>query len=219
MKKIVLLILYKVFVNPWLRYIIGVRFENRQALKKHKQFIIIANHNSHFDTVAILASLDIKNLINTSPAAAIDYFGKNRLSRFLTTNLLNTILIFRQKVEGKPGAIEQLDSHLKLGKSLLLFPEGTRGTAGEISDFKSGIAVLLKKNPGLPFIPVYLIGFGRVLPKDGNIIVPLNCLVRYGEPIVPNSNLSIDEILELTKTAVLSLRESDDREHNKFAFD
>lgn len=218
MKKVLVPILFRYLVKPWLKYIIGVKYQNTDVINQHQQFIIIANHNSHFDTIAILASLDPKNLLNTYPAAAADYFGKTKLLRFISKNIMNTLLIYRKKEEGEPSAINQLDAHIKEGKSLLLFPEGTRGEAGEMSDFKKGIAVLLKKNPGLPFIPVYLLGFGRVLPKDEYMVLPMNCRVRYGEPVIPNKNQSVEDILNLTKETILALRKNDDREHNKFAF-
>jgi len=106
---------------------------------------------------------------------------------------------------------------LKKGKSLILFPEGSRGKPGVIQDFKSGVAVLLKNNPTIPFIPVYLDGFGRVLPKDKKVIIPLICKVRFGEPIFPSSN-NIDVILEEIKNAILDLNDKDDRDRNKFDY-
>ena len=218
MKKILLPIFYNLFVIPWLKYIIGVRFENADVLKKEKQYIIIANHNSHFDTVTIMSSLPKKHFLNTHPVGAADYFTKSWALRFASEDILNTIHIHRRKEEGGPSTIEVLDNHLKNGKNLLLFPEGTRGQPGIMTDFKSGIAVLLKKNPGIPFIPVYLVGFGRVLPKEKTLIVPLNCTVRFGEPIIPDPSLSVDEILQLTQDAVLALRRSDEREYDRFIF-
>lgn len=218
MKNFLLHIFYDYMVIPWLKHIIGVSFENAGVLKEARQYIIIANHNSHFDTVTIMASLPRKNFLNTHPVAAGDYFSRSRALNFASKDILNTIHINRKRTENGLSTIDVLNGLLKNGKSLLLFPEGTRGEPGVMKDFKSGIAVLLKKNPGLPFIPVYLVGFGRVLPKDGTLIVPLNCKVRFGDPIVPDPDLSVDEILKLTQEAVLSLRKSDEREYDRFAF-
>lgn len=221
MKRVLIPIFYTLLVRPWLKYIIGVRFENVKALREAKQFIIIANHNSHFDTVSMMASLPPKHFLNTHPVAAGDYFSKTKVLDWVSKNILNTIHINRKREPGQtgqPSTIDVLNGLLKQGKSLVLFPEGSRGEPGVMSDFKSGIAVLLKRNPGLPFIPVYLVGFGRVLPKDKTLIVPLNCKVRYGEPIIPDPTKSVDEILELTQAAVLSLRKRDERRYDKFAF-
>jgi 1-acyl-sn-glycerol-3-phosphate acyltransferase len=167
----------------------------------------------------MMASLPAKHLLNTHPVAAGDYFGKSKVLDFVSKEILNALHINRHRGGTGPKPLETLDKHLKSGKSLLLFPEGSRGEPGVMTDFKSGIAVLLKKNPGLPFIPVYLVGFGRVMPKDKTLIIPLNCKVRYGGAIVPDPSKSIDEILELTQEAVLALRKSDEREYDKFAYD
>ena len=74
---------YLLIVRPWLKLIIGVQFKNRNQLKKIKQFIVVANHNSHFDSVSIMAGMPIKKLKNIKAIAAGDYFGKKPLSRKL----------------------------------------------------------------------------------------------------------------------------------------
>lgn len=216
MKKVLLPYFYKLLVRPWLKYIIGVQFENEKVISEHDQYIIIANHNSHFDTVSILASLPSNKLLNTFPIAAGDYFGRNKLTKWATQTLLNTLHINRARTGEGVSAISILNDELAAGKSLVLFPEGTRGRPGVVEDYKSGIAVLLKKNPGLPFIPVYLLGFGRVLPKNKSMIIPLNCKVRYGKPVIPDPNMSVDEILALTKQSILALKKADERDYNKF---
>ncbi len=210
---------YHYLVRPWLKYIIGVRFENQEVFKNLKQFIIVANHNSHFDTISILSSIPNKLLTNTRPIASGDFFGKTNVKAWLTKSLINTILIRSNKEDKSLSTIDYLDSQIKQGKSLILFPEGTRGKPGIISDFKRGIAVLLQKNPGLPFIPVYLDGFGRVLPKDSNLIIPLYCTVRFGKPVVLENIIDIEKCLEDVKEAILNLKKSDERDGNTFVYE
>ena len=67
-------ILYKAV---WLTFIIGVSFHNIKPLKDANQFIIVANHNSHFDTVSIMAALPSNKRKNTCAVASGDYFGKS----------------------------------------------------------------------------------------------------------------------------------------------
>ena len=129
----------------------------------------------------------------------------------------NYCLIKRKKTDNDLSAIEILDKALKSGNSLLLFPEGSRGKPGVIKDFKSGIAVLLKNNPHIPFIPVYLDGFGRVLPKDKTLIIPLICKVRFGEPKYIQFP-EIDMILDEVKESIMTLKHKDERDRNSFEF-
>ncbi len=205
-------------VRPWLKYFIGVKFENREAFEDVSQFIVVANHNSHFDTVSIMAALPGNHIVNTYAVAASDYFGKTGFRRAVMKLFFNTILIKRKREKGEPSTIDILDGYLKKGHSLILFPEGTRGKPGVIEDFKKGIAVLLLKNPDLPFVPVYLDGFGRVLPKDRSLIIPLVCKVRFGSPIKVVSN-DIGSILEMVKEAIMELRNKDERDRNQFLYE
>ncbi len=50
--------------------------------------------------------------------------------------------------------------------SIVLFPEGTRGTGEKIDDFKSGIYHLVSRKPHLQCVPVYIENLNRVLPKS-----------------------------------------------------
>jgi 1-acyl-sn-glycerol-3-phosphate acyltransferase len=217
MRNLIKQFIYAILVRPWLRLIIGVRTENKSALTNIDQFIIVANHNSHFDSISIIASLPSDKLKSTRSVASADYFGKTTFKSKLTNFFFNAILIEKKKHDGDLSAIEILDNQLKNGQSLLLFPEGSRGKPGVMNDFKSGIAVLLKNNPHIPFIPVYLDGFGRVLPKDKTLIIPMVCKVRFGEPKYiqfPEIEMILDEV----KEAIMTLKDKDERDRNTFEF-
>ena len=214
MRSLVVRTLYLLIFRPILTLFIGVKFVNKEIFKDLDQFIIVANHNSHFDTVAILAALPKSKLKKAHTIAAVEYFGKSSFSKGLMKMFFNAILIKRDS----PRALILMNEQLKMGKSLILFPEGSRGRPGVISDFKKGIAVLLQRNPSIPFIPVYLDGFGRVLPKDSFLPVPLICKVRFGDPINPESD-DIDEIMSSVKEGILSLKEKDQRDRNVFVIE
>jgi len=211
-------VIYLLLIRPWLRFFIGVQFENRSALKKKTQYIIVANHTSHFDSVAITAALPNHKFKSTRTVAAAEYFGKSKFSIALMKFFFHAILVKREREENDPSTIEILDAELKKGKSLIIFPEGTRGTTGVMNDFKHGVAVLLQRNPSIPFVPVYLDGFGKVLPKNAYLIVPLVCKVRFGNPIYAKQS-NVEEILDNVQEAVLKLKSPGARNNNHFEFD
>ena len=62
MKDLLLYLFYQLIVRPWLTLIIGVRFSNRQVFDNVRQFIVVANHSSHFDMVSIMAALPWRKL-------------------------------------------------------------------------------------------------------------------------------------------------------------
>ncbi len=208
-------ILYGIFIKPFLSIVIGVRYENKQVLKAKEQYIIVANHNSHLDALSIISALPGSKLANTFTVAAVDYFGRNSLFRKVVRFFFNAIFIKRNRQVGDPSAIEQLDAYLKNGKSLILFPEGSRGKPGVLSDFKKGIAVLLKRNPNIHFIPAHLNGFGRVMPKDSNLVLPMLSKVRFGNPIKVGAQ-KMEDILSIVKDSILKLKPIGEKNLNKF---
>ncbi len=209
---------YRLIVRPWLTVFIGVKYVNRDVFKGKDQFILVANHNSHFDVVSIIAGMPGDKIKNLKTLVAGDYFGRTNVARSLTDFFFNAIMIYRDRKDENVSGVEVLDQVLKNGESLVLFPEGSRGKPGVIAEFKSGIAILLKNNPDIPFIPVYLDGFGRVLPKDKTIILPMECKVRFGEPIYIDKSKEMEAILDDVKNAILGLKIPEETDRNQFTF-
>jgi 1-acyl-sn-glycerol-3-phosphate acyltransferase len=211
---------YRLIVRPWLTVIIGVQYVNRQVFVGKKQFIVVANHNSHFDVVSIIAGMPGNKIKHIKTLVAGDYFGRTNVARSLTDFFFNAVMIYRDRKQETThvSGVEILNNCLKNGDSLVLFPEGSRGKPGVIAEFKSGIAILLKNNPDIPFIPVYLDGFGRVLPKDKTIILPMECKVRFGEPIYIDPKKSVEEIVFDVKAAIMELKQPEEIDRNQFTF-
>lgn len=165
----------------FLRLFVGVKYFNKEVLKKHKQFIIISNHNSHLDTLALMAVIPFRHLVNTHPVASIEYFGKTPLRAFITRLLTNAILIPNTITGREPDSINMMKECLKNGQSLIFFPEGSRGEPEKMSEFKKGIGNIIKSNPNIPCIPVFIKGLGKVLPKGKILFVPFDSYVVFGE--------------------------------------
>lgn len=89
-------IIYKGVFQWFLKLIVGVQFTDCRFLKKEKQFIILANHNSHLDTLSLLSSLPGELLWKVKPVAAEDYFGKTRFQASISNFFINTLLIRRK---------------------------------------------------------------------------------------------------------------------------
>ena len=72
MQAAIMQIIYKGICQWFLKLIVGVQFTDCRFLKKEKQFIILANHNSHLDTLSLLSSLPGKLLWKVKPVAAVN---------------------------------------------------------------------------------------------------------------------------------------------------
>jgi 1-acyl-sn-glycerol-3-phosphate acyltransferase len=179
MRNLILRFIYSVVIRTILQWFVGVKMDKASFLLKEKQFIIVANHNSHLDTMALLASIPSKILPKVKPVAAADYFGKTPLKAKLSNYFINTILISRS--EGS-NAVRQMKKALDDGYSLILYPEGSRGNPDEEQALKPGIAVLLLLCPQIKYVTAYMTGTGKAMPKGDGLLIPYESSVIFGKP-------------------------------------
>ena len=204
MKKIILVIIYSFFWRNFLKIFIGLKYINRKTLKNKKQFILIANHNSHMDTMAIMSAIPSRYIHKVHPIAAVDFFGGSLLNKILMRYLVNATLIKRDRNDTENDPIDAMDKMIKKYRSLILYPEGSRGIPGIMTNFKKGLAYLIQRNPNIKVIPVYLNNIYKTLPKGRKLIIPYNCSIEFGEPIQFRS-FELDDILNDSEIALKKL--------------
>jgi long-chain acyl-CoA synthetase len=128
--------------------------------------LFLANHTSHLDTPVVLKVLLRRYGSRLSVAAAADYWFANPLLGNLTTLLLNAFPMARQG-NARPS-MEHIVDLVDRGWSVLIYPEGTRSTSGELQPFKPGVG-LLAVELGIPVVPIQLCGLHKVLPKGSRL--------------------------------------------------
>ncbi len=192
-------------LRPFMTLFIGLRVRGREHLPKNDPFILIANHSSHLDTVSLLSLFSLGRLPHLRPVAAADYFQRTRFVSILTRTLFNTLPITRKGITPDTNPLPLMEATLRAGQSLIIFPEGTRGSGPNPAHFHSGAAHLIEKCPDVPVVPAYLVNMGRSLPKGEWIPVPFFCEVRLGQPRAFHG--SCREITAALETAVRQLGE------------
>lgn len=171
-------------IRPALLLGFGLGVRHRERLPQTGPAIVVANHNSHLDTLLLLSLFRLSSLRTVRPAAAADYFGKAGAVRWVTQNIIGAILIERHAEGGRRAdPLAPLSAALMRGEIVLLFPEGTRGKPEVREEFKTGLAHLARRHPEVPVIPVALRGLGHALPKGEWIPVPLNLYAAVGEAV------------------------------------
>ena len=202
------ILFFALLVRPLMAIFIGYRTPGRQWLPGAGPFVLLANHSSHLDTVSLLNLFPLWRLREIQPVAAADYFERNRLVAWFSRTFFNILPIARCRITPENNPIQIMLAQLRAGKSLIIYPEGTRGSGEEIGPIRPGIAHLLEQMPGLPVIPVYLVNHGRCLPKGEWLPVPFFCEIRIGPPQVFSGG-SRREILERLRSAILSLKNAE----------
>jgi len=177
-----------------------------------RQRVYFANHSSHLDILILWASLpaDVRRM--TRPVAARDYWWRNAVRRYLVTRVFNAIMIERREHGGGfRGAYEAIEATLQgMGDhySIIIFPEGTRGSGEKIGEFKGGIYSIAEAKPGVEFVPVYIENVSRILPKGELLLVPLLSSITFGKPLTLGKDERKREFLGRARQAVVDLQEA-----------
>jgi 1-acyl-sn-glycerol-3-phosphate acyltransferase len=143
--------------------------------------IVVANHSSHADTAVLLAALPS----SAQPVfgAAADYWFAVPVRRVVATSLIGVLPVQRSGEGGYAALLDAVRPALAAGRTVVIYPEGTRSTDGNIGEFRSG-ALRLARECGVPIVPVAVLGTADVLPKGGKFS-PAPMQVRIGEPVDP----------------------------------
>lgn len=170
-----------------------------------RQRIYFANHGSHLDTLLLWSALPRNLRANTHAAAAADYWGQGAVKRFIAQQGLNAVLVDRSGSSAPGDALEPLRKVLADGRSLIIFPEGTRTANRLPGPFKSGLYRLAKEFPDAELIPVYLDNSARSMPKGAILPLPIICHTRFGSALGLIPGEEKEAFLERARVAVCAL--------------
>jgi 1-acyl-sn-glycerol-3-phosphate acyltransferase len=180
---------FLLIVRPVLTLMLGTHVRGRENLPKSGPAIIVANHNSHLDTLTIMAMFPMRDLPRLRPVAAMDYFMRTGAMAWFATRIIGIIPIVRGRHAAGTNPLVSCEEALDRGEILIIFPEGSRGEPEKLQQFKKGVAHLAKARPATPVHPLFMHGLGKALPKDSVLIVPFNCDVAAGEPFTWNGSI------------------------------
>jgi 1-acyl-sn-glycerol-3-phosphate acyltransferase len=151
-----------------------------QNLRTNRPLIIVANHCSHIDTLCLLAALPLRKLHRAFPAAASDYFFQSVPRLWAAAILVNALPFARQaRVRQSLSLCRELLANA--GTILIIFPEGTRSTTGEVGEFKSGIGALVAGRD-VAVVPCFIDGSFRAWPKGNRFPRPRKVRLIVGTP-------------------------------------
>lgn len=185
----------------------------RERLPTTGSFVLVANHASHLDALALLCALPIRTIHRTFAVAAKDYFFSSFARSFFSAVFINAIPFDRR--EKKRESLELCADVLDVAqRALIMFPEGTRSPTGEMQPFKKGIGILTAGTDRL-VVPAYLQGAYAAWPKDTALPRPRRVRVFIGEPMsfrhVPRTDEGFAQVAREVEAAVRALGASLDR--------
>ena len=178
--------------------VIGVRLEitGAEHILHDRSMIIAANHQSYLD-IPVLSSifwLDYKWVSKQSVfnAPLIGWAMKKA----------GYISIDRKKTTGNRNSLRQAVQAVLNGSSLIIFPEGTRGTENTVGAFQSGAFSLAVKTD-TPVLPITISGTRDIFPNDSKLLRPGKIRVTIHPAIHPQGREK-EELCKETRMKIIS---------------
>lgn len=140
---------------------LGAKVTGAGNIPHHTNAIVVANHASHLDVGLVKHALGPWGAGLVS-AGARDYFFQDTLRATYFANFTNVIPFDRHASVRE--SLERFVELLRQGKTVLIFPEGTRSVTGRMASFKPGLGLLVQ-TARVGILPVYLSGTWQSMPK------------------------------------------------------
>jgi 1-acyl-sn-glycerol-3-phosphate acyltransferase len=160
------------------------RCGGREHIPQTGGVLVLSNHQSHFDPV----------LVGMGSNRRMNYLARDTLFGFAPfrwlIHSLDAIPIDREGL-GMSGLKETL-RRLKRGELVLIFPEGTRTTDGEMKSLKPGFSALARR-AGVPLLPVAIDGAYQAWPRRRKLPRSGHIQVQFGPPLLPQEIQRYDE--------------------------
>lgn len=178
----------------WVGWILGscgvkVDAAGAERFDPAHSYVLMANHQSVFDTAAIVATLPISfRFVAKRELTWIPFFGWAMVAG-------GHVIVDRANRASSVASLERAAAQVRGGKTVVIFPEGTRSEQGELGEFKSG-GFHLALAAQVPIVPVSVSGSSRITPPHSLRIESGRIHVRYGEPI-PTAGLRVEDRKQL----------------------
>ena len=139
--------------------------------------LMVANHQSFLDPPAIAVGIRHRQA---------DFLARGGLFNFKPFGWLikNLHAMPIKQGAGDAGAMKITIAKLNAGKMMVVFPEGSRTSDGEMLEFQRGIAVLIKR-ANCQIVPVGIAGAFDVWPRTKKLprLLTKRIVVCFGDPI------------------------------------
>ncbi len=153
-----------------------VSVEGGEHIDRKKSYIIMSNHQSHYDVLALIAYMPLQlRWVMKLELREVPIFG-------YCCEKMGQIYIDRGHSEKAHESLAIAGEKIRNGASVVFFPEGTRSPNGKLLPFKKG-GFVIALEAKVPILPVTVIGGRNVVPKGSHRILPGRMKIKIHEPV------------------------------------
>jgi 1-acyl-sn-glycerol-3-phosphate acyltransferase len=138
-------------------------------------YIFASNHVSWFDVPSLAKVLPRYKFVAKAELFKVPIFGPAMRS-------VGMIEIQRENRKAAFGAYDVAAERIRAGNSVVVFPEGTRGSAYPLRPFKKGPFVLAIA-AGVPIVPIIVHGTIEIMPRGSLWAHPGTIDIHLLEPV------------------------------------
>ncbi len=173
----------------WSRMLLGlggVRVEVRsQGKLPEGAYVFVANHSSNLDIWLMFAHLHYDfRFVSKKEWGYVPLFG-------WAMRAADIVFVDRGNSRKAMTSIIHAADKIRRGRSILIFPEGTRSRTGELLPFKGG-ALYLAMRAKVPVVPIAIEGAFTLMPPSRSFITPGKIVIHIGTPIETASRRTAD---------------------------
>jgi len=179
---------------------LSVEVFGKDSVDWDRTYVIMPNHLSPVDILALIETLPfVPGFLAKKELRTIPVLGKAMESA-------GHVFIDRANRSDAVRALDEAADRVRSGRSIVVFPEGTRGDGHCLRPFKKG-GFHLARRAGVGLLPIGLRGTADVLGRHGSQIRSGRAEVHIGIPIPPEelAELSLEQLMLRTNAAISEL--------------
>lgn len=162
-----------------------LQVEGKEKIDRTKVYVAVSNHQSMIDILVIHSLFFHFKWVSKKENLYIPFVGWNMI-------LNRYVILDRASRKSFIRMMKDCRRHIRQGSSIMIFPEGTRSSDGNLRNFKEG-AFRLAHQMKCPVLPIVLDGTGESFPRKGFIIrkkTPIR--VKILDPVTPDEFMDIE---------------------------
>jgi 1-acyl-sn-glycerol-3-phosphate acyltransferase len=162
---------------------VRVAIHDENGYSRMPGVVYACNHVSWYDVFALAATLPRYSFVAKSELRKIPVFGP-------AAEAAGIVFLERENRKRAFASYQHAAEYVRDGRSVVVYPEGTRGYDYPLRPFKKGPFVLAIAS-GAPIVPTIVYGARAVMPKGSFRIRPGVIHLHFLEPI-PTAGLDYD---------------------------